>query len=195
MPISHDAAGRSFTNKIVSVLSASAADAQELSINALAAEAVSRYPPIDWRPNLLRRESSNARGSYRDPVLRLWEIGSVAPRGLTVREVALTFMQELHKAMHWNVHLAVLGGYEALYVMKISGHPCPRRGSATDCRYTPPVWGRYACVCPPSAFSRESVERSLTPYTLYTVIAPGVPWGHDHITVVDVSKAPGHSLG
>jgi hypothetical protein len=62
MPISHDAAGRSFTNKIVSVLSASAADAQELSINALAAEAVSRCPPpIDWRPNLLRRESSNAR--------------------------------------------------------------------------------------------------------------------------------------
>jgi DNA-binding IclR family transcriptional regulator len=59
-------------------------------------------------------------GGYRIG-LRLWEVGSLAVRGLTLREVAVPFMQDLYEVTHENVHLAVLSGREALYVEKITG--------------------------------------------------------------------------
>ncbi|HEX2361972.1 MAG TPA: IclR family transcriptional regulator [Jiangellaceae bacterium] len=59
-------------------------------------------------------------GGYRVG-LRLWEIGSLAVRGLTLRDVAVPFMQDLYEATHENVHLAVVSGLEALYVERITG--------------------------------------------------------------------------
>ena len=70
---------------------------------------------VDWG-GLERVEG----GGYRVG-LRMWEIGALAPRGETLREVALPFMSDLYEATLENVHLAVLDGAEVLYVEKLTG--------------------------------------------------------------------------
>ena len=59
-------------------------------------------------------------GRYRIG-LRLWEVATLAPRGLGVREAALPFLEDLYEATHENVQLAVLDGSEVVYVERISG--------------------------------------------------------------------------
>ena len=110
-------------SKVVALLDAFTPAAPELSLNELAA--LTGLPVsttyrlaselVAWG-GLERVEG----GGYRIG-LRLWEIGSLAPRGETLREVALPFMNDLYEATHENVHLAVLDGTEALYVEKLSG--------------------------------------------------------------------------
>lgn len=62
----------------------------------------------------------DADGRYRVG-LRLWEVATLAPRGVGLREAALPFLEDLYEATHENVHLAVLDGAEALYVERLSG--------------------------------------------------------------------------
>jgi DNA-binding IclR family transcriptional regulator len=59
-------------------------------------------------------------GTYRVGV-RLWEIGSLAPVRGGLRELAIPFMEDLYEATHANVQLAVLDGFDALFLEKISG--------------------------------------------------------------------------
>ncbi len=59
-------------------------------------------------------------GRYRIG-LRLWEVGSLAPRGLGLREIALPFLEDLYEATHENVQLAVLDGAEVVYLERIAG--------------------------------------------------------------------------
>jgi DNA-binding IclR family transcriptional regulator len=178
MANNHDSSpGRSVTSKVVSLLDAFSSTAQELSLNALARRSglplstAYRLASELVECGLLERES---RGSYRIG-LRLWEIGSLAPRGLTVRDVALPFMQELHKATHENVHLAILDGYEALYVTKISG----RRSVPSKARIGQRLplhatgAGKVLLAYAPREFFHEVVARGLTPYTPHTIVAPG----------------------
>jgi DNA-binding IclR family transcriptional regulator len=61
-----------------------------------------------------------ADGRYRIG-LRLWEIASLAPRGVGLRESALPFLEDLYEATHQHVQLAVLEGREVLYLERISG--------------------------------------------------------------------------
>lgn len=53
--------------------------------------------------------------------LRLWEIGSLSPSSVGLRESALPFLEDLYEVTHENVQLAVLDGVEAVYVERISG--------------------------------------------------------------------------
>ena len=53
---------------------------------------------------------------------RLFEIGSLAPIRLELREAALPFLQDLHQATKITVQLGVLDGTQVLVVEKISGH-------------------------------------------------------------------------
>jgi DNA-binding IclR family transcriptional regulator len=53
--------------------------------------------------------------------LRLWEVATLAPRGLGLREAALPFLEDLYEATHENVHLAVADGVETVYIERISG--------------------------------------------------------------------------
>ncbi|MGN9837089.1 IclR family transcriptional regulator [Nonomuraea sp. H19] len=63
----------------------------------------------------------------RDPAgcyhigLRLWEIGSLAPRGLGLREAALPFLEDLSQVTRENVQLAVREGTEVVFVERIAG--------------------------------------------------------------------------
>jgi DNA-binding IclR family transcriptional regulator len=53
--------------------------------------------------------------------LRLWEVATLAPRGVGLRAAALPFLQDLYEVTHENVHLAVRDGGEAVYLERISG--------------------------------------------------------------------------
>jgi DNA-binding IclR family transcriptional regulator len=48
--------------------------------------------------------------------LRLLELGSLAPQGLLLRELALPYLDDLHHATRANVHLAVRDGHDVVYV-------------------------------------------------------------------------------
>jgi DNA-binding IclR family transcriptional regulator len=58
--------------------------------------------------------------------LHLWEVASMAPRGLELRETALPYMSDLYEATHENVQLAVREGIEVVFVERIAGrHAVP----------------------------------------------------------------------
>jgi DNA-binding IclR family transcriptional regulator len=63
----------------------------------------------------------------RDPAgcyhigLRLWELGSLAPRGLGLREAALPYLEDLSQVTRENVQLAVREGTEVVFVERIAG--------------------------------------------------------------------------
>ncbi|WP_262107414.1 IclR family transcriptional regulator [Arthrobacter sp. Marseille-P9274] len=52
--------------------------------------------------------------------IKVWELGSLAPRSLPLRSVALPFMEDLHEALRQHVQLAVLDGLEAVIVERLS---------------------------------------------------------------------------
>ncbi|MFK0007703.1 IclR family transcriptional regulator [Paenarthrobacter sp. NPDC090520] len=52
--------------------------------------------------------------------IRVWELGTLAPRSLPLRTVALPFMEDLHGALRQHVQLAVLDGLEAVVVERMS---------------------------------------------------------------------------
>ena len=53
--------------------------------------------------------------------LRVWEIGSLAPRGNALRDVALPFLEDLYVATRENVQLAVREGLESVFVERLTG--------------------------------------------------------------------------
>lgn len=53
--------------------------------------------------------------------MRLWELGSLAPRTQGLRDAALPFMEDLYEVTHQNVQVAVLDAHEVVYVERISG--------------------------------------------------------------------------
>lgn len=53
--------------------------------------------------------------------LRLWEIGTLAPRGVGLRPAALPIMEDLYEVTHENVQLAVRDGAEVVYVERLTG--------------------------------------------------------------------------
>ncbi|GGU16973.1 IclR family transcriptional regulator [Lentzea flava] len=62
----------------------------------------------------------DADGLYRIG-LRLWELGSLAPRGPGLRETALPFLEDLSQITKENVQLAVREGTEVVFVERIAG--------------------------------------------------------------------------
>lgn len=69
------------------------------------------------RLGLLEREGETYRLGGR-----LFELGSLVPRRLDLREAALPFLQDLFEATHETVHLGVREGYEVVYIERIHGH-------------------------------------------------------------------------
>jgi DNA-binding IclR family transcriptional regulator len=59
-------------------------------------------------------------GRYRIG-LKLWEVASLSPRGLGLRELALPFLVDLSHVTKQNVQLAVREGVEVVYVERIAG--------------------------------------------------------------------------
>lgn len=170
--------GRSVISKAVSLLDAFSPGASELSLGDLAR--ITGLPVsttyrlaselVEWGG--LERAAGGT--GYRIGV-RLWELGVLAPRGATLREVALPHMQDLFQATRENVHLAVLDGHEALYLDTLAGRDAvpvrSRRGGRLPLHAT--GVGKVLLAHAPPALLHEIVEPGLRRYTPHTVVAPG----------------------
>ncbi|SHM52761.1 IclR family transcriptional regulator [Cryptosporangium aurantiacum] len=111
-------------------------------------------------------------GRYRIG-LRLWELASLAPRGLGLRELALPFLEDLYEVTRENAQLAVRDGVEVVFVERITGrHAVPVRTR---------VGGRWAMHCTgvglvllayaPTDVQEQVLGQPLERYTERTVTA------------------------
>ena len=118
----------------------------------------------------LERDSD---GRYRIG-LRLWEIASLAPRGIPLREAALPFLEDLYEVTHENVQLGVREGHDVLYIERIAG----RRAVGVLTR----VGGRFPLHASgvglvllahaPERVQREVLEGPLQRFTDHTITDP-----------------------
>jgi DNA-binding IclR family transcriptional regulator len=135
--------------------------------------------------------------------LRLWEIGSLAPRQHGLRDAALPSMHDLFEVTQESVQLAVLDGHEALCVERISGAASPTAPAVGE-RLPLHASAVGKCVL---AFSsadvfRTVVERGLDACTRHTMIdgarllaslresrRTGLAYSREELTVGAVSAA------
>ncbi|MFI0777059.1 IclR family transcriptional regulator [Streptomyces sp. NPDC021212] len=167
-------AGRSVAGRVLAVLDAFDASHRSLSLTALARRAglplatAHRMVASLTRWGALERDTS---GAYHIG-LRLWEVATLSPRGVGVREAALPFMEDLYEATHENVQLAVRDGLEVVYVELISGrsavHVRTRVGSRWPLHatgvglvllaYGPPGLGERVCARPMRRFTERTIQ-------------------------------------
>ncbi|GEL18842.1 IclR family transcriptional regulator [Pseudonocardia asaccharolytica] len=169
--------GRSVISKVVSLLDAFSPGTPELSLGELA-----RITglPLSTTYRLASELVAwggleRAGGAGYRIGMRLWEVGTLAPRGQTLRTVALPYMQDLYEATHENVHLAVRDGHEALYIDTITGHesvPVRSRPGGRLPLHATGVGKVLLAYAPPELLT-ELIEAGLHRYTPYTVVAPG----------------------
>jgi DNA-binding IclR family transcriptional regulator len=113
----------SVTGKLLSVLLAFSAERPELTLTEIAQRAglalTTAHRLIGELTSFgaLERDAS---GRYRIG-LRLWEVASLAPRGLGLRERAMPFMEDLYEITRENVQLAVREDLEVVFVERIAG--------------------------------------------------------------------------
>jgi DNA-binding IclR family transcriptional regulator len=136
-------------------------------------------------------------GTYRIGV-RLFEIGSLAPIGGGLRELAMPFMEDLYEATHENVQLAVREGLEALFLEKISGRSSvkivTRVGGRLPLHAT--GVGKVLLAYAPPGVIDAVIDRGLPPLTDQTITDPdrlrsalaevranGFAWTRDEMTV------------
>jgi DNA-binding IclR family transcriptional regulator len=118
----------------------------------------------------LERDSN---GAYRIG-LRLWEIASLAPRGVPLREAALPFLEDLYEVTHENVQLGVREGHDVVYIERIAG----RRAVGVLTR----VGGRFPLHASgiglvllahaPERVQQEVLEGPLERFTDHTIVDP-----------------------
>jgi DNA-binding IclR family transcriptional regulator len=121
-------AGRSVTSKVLALLAAFDPASPEITLSELARRAGLSLPTAHRRVAELVEWGALERGSdgrFRIG-LRLWEVGSLAPRGLGLRELAMPILEDLYEITHENVQLAVREGLEVVFVERIAGrHAVP----------------------------------------------------------------------
>jgi DNA-binding IclR family transcriptional regulator len=113
------------------------------------------------------------RGGYRIG-LKLWEVASLAGRARSLREIAQPYMLDLYEATHENVHLAVLDGFEALYIEKTTGHRSVAIKSREARRLPLHATGVGKVLLAHSSdeFVQEVVGRGLNSFTPHTIVLP-----------------------
>jgi DNA-binding IclR family transcriptional regulator len=122
------ASGRSVTSKVLALLDAFTPETPELTLSELARRAGVSLPTAYRRAvELVEWGALERDGHGRFHIgLRLWEVASLAPRGLGLREAAMPFLEDLYEVSHENVQLAVREGLELVFVERIAGrHAVP----------------------------------------------------------------------
>ncbi|PRY09072.1 IclR family transcriptional regulator [Kineococcus rhizosphaerae] len=106
--------------------------------------------------------------------LRLWEIGSLAPRGHTLREVALPYLEDLYVATRENVQLAVREGLESVFVERLTGRTAVTVMTRVGARFalTSTGVGRALLAHAPAAVQEEALARPVTRWTEHTETDP-----------------------
>ncbi len=106
----------------------------------------------------------------------LWELGTLAARRALLRELAMPFLTDRYEATHENVHLAVLDGYDALYVERLHGPrslPIISRAGGRLPLHATGV-GKVLLAYAPPEFIDGVITRGLAPMTPNTITDPVV---------------------
>ncbi|MFI1731558.1 IclR family transcriptional regulator [Streptomyces acidicola] len=103
--------------------------------------------------------------------LRLWEIAALAPRGLALRQIALSYLEDLYEATHENVQLAVRDGGEVVYIEWLSGRSAVGVHIRVGARWPLHATGVGLALLAHSdpAFQEEYCAGPLTAFTQYTI--------------------------
>lgn len=121
--------GDSVVDRIVRLISAFPEDVSALQLSELAVRA---DLPLATTHRLVRQLKEHglleaAPGGVVRPGLRLWELVNRASPTLALRQAAMPFMEDIQQVLNQNVNLAVLDGWDALFVERLS-----RRGSVAN---------------------------------------------------------------
>jgi DNA-binding IclR family transcriptional regulator len=107
--------------------------------------------------------------------LRLWEVASLAPRGLLLREAALPAMEDLYEATHENVQLAVREGLEVVFVERLASRaavPVLTRVGGRFALHATGVGLVLLAFAPPEV-QQEVLAGPLESWTPLTIADPG----------------------
>jgi DNA-binding IclR family transcriptional regulator len=123
---------------------------------------------VEW--GALERTSS---GAFQVG-LRLWQVASLAPRGLGLREIALPFMEDLYVASHENVQLAVREGTEAVFLERLAGRRSVRVLTRVGDRFALHATGvgLVLLAYAPPEIQQEVLDAPLRAWTPYTITDP-----------------------
>ncbi|MCW2756287.1 MAG: transcriptional regulator, IclR family [Nocardioidaceae bacterium] len=166
----------SVASKVLALLGAFDATHRELSLTDLARRAGLTLSTAQRRAAELVAWGALERtgdGRYRVG-LRLWEVGSLAPRGTPLREVALPYLEDLYVVTRENVQLAVREDTEAVFVERIAGRsavPVLTRVGGRFALHATGVGLVLLAHAPVEVFDRV-VEQGLTSYTPATITDP-----------------------
>lgn len=116
-------------DRIVRLISAFPRDVNALQLSELAARS---GLPLTTAHRLVRQLADHnlletAPGGLVRPGLRLWELVNRTSPALALRQVAMPFMEDIQQVLNQNVNLAVLDGWDVLFVERLS-----RRGSVAN---------------------------------------------------------------
>lgn len=106
--------------------------------------------------------------------LRLWEVGTVCPRGQILRDVALPFMQDLYEGTHESIQLAVREGTELVVVDGIAGHRSVELPTAAGARFPLAAtgMGRVLLAHAPREIQEAALEAPPSASTPHAVTDP-----------------------
>ncbi len=170
------AVGRSVTSKVLALLEAFSPTAPELTQSELARRAGLSLPTAHRRLAELVEWGALERGPdgrYRIG-LRLWEVASLAPRGLGLRELALPFLEDLYETTHQNVQLAVREHLEVVFVERIAGRqavPVLTRVGGRFALHATGV-GLVLLAYAPAEVQEEALGSPLHRFTELTIVDP-----------------------
>ncbi|WP_024933996.1 IclR family transcriptional regulator [Actinomadura welshii] len=114
--------GRTVSSRLLDILFAFRPDRPDLSLADLVRATGMPHPTARRLALDLVEAGALERGEDRRFTigLRLWELGTLAPRTESLRARAQPFMEDLHSALHQHVQLAVLEGREAVIIERFS---------------------------------------------------------------------------
>ena len=168
--------GPSVSSRLLGLLDLFTADRPQLSLSEISRLA---GVPLSTAHRLVGELSSwgalerGGDGRYRIG-LKLYELGSLAPLGLPLREVALPVMEDLYEATHENVQLSVLEGGGAVFVERLAGRSAVRTLVRVGGRFAmhATAGGLVLLAHAPRELQDEVLAAPLRPFTERTVVDP-----------------------
>ncbi|WP_255769312.1 IclR family transcriptional regulator [Pseudarthrobacter sulfonivorans] len=127
--MANSGSGDSVVDRVVRVIAAFPEGSGSLQLSDLAARA---GLPLTTAHRLVRQLAGHGlletgEGGAVRLGLRLWELVNRNSPTLALRQAAIPFMEDIQQVLHQNINLAVLDGWEALFVERLS-----RRGSVAN---------------------------------------------------------------
>jgi len=106
--------------------------------------------------------------------IRLWEVASLAPTSLGLRDAALPFLEDLYEATHQNVMVGVLDDMNVVYIEWITGRTAVHVVTRAGSRLPPHATGLGLVLLAHSApdYVERALAAPLARYTEHTITDP-----------------------